>query len=194
VKPPEDHLDGYGPAMRALTPLQRQFVRQYVADPSRGTAAARRAGYSDHLGADRVTAHHLLRHDKVRRAITEEVANGFQAYTPIGLRVLLEVAENPDHPRRLDAAEKLLNRGGFHAMSEQRIKVEHSDMTGEAMIERIKQLAVTLGVDPAKLLGGNDPKLIEATVVDPDTYGTSPAMRAVEEERDRLTKEEEEAE
>jgi len=158
--------------MRVLTPQQRQFVREYIDHPtiSHG-AAARRAGYSSHLGADRVAGHVNLRNEKVVRAINEEMDRAFRADAALARDAVVEIVLDKAHPGRLKAAEMLLNRGGFHTMSEQRIKVEHSDMTGEAMVERIRHLAVTLGVDPAKLLGtnvpggGNDPKLIEAAVV-----------------------------
>ena len=161
-----DDLDGYGPAMRALTFLQRRFVREYVEHPtSSGKDAAVRAGYSDSSEAAKVSAHYNLHSERVLAAIREEVDKRLRSHTALGAAVLVEIATDPMHRQRFKAAEALLNHGGFHTMSEQRIKVEHSDMTGEAMIERIRHLAVTLGVDPAKLLGGNDPKLIEATLV-----------------------------
>jgi hypothetical protein len=43
--------------------------------------------------------------------------------------------------------------------TEQRIKVEHTDMSGEAMIERITKLALQLGMDPQQLLGSSVPPM-----------------------------------
>jgi hypothetical protein len=47
------------------------------------------------------------------------------------------------------------------------LRVEHTDLTGEAMIERIRALAHQLNLDPAALLGAAMParKLIEAQPV-----------------------------
>ena len=98
-----------------------------------------------------------LRNERVLAALREEVDKRFRSDTVIARGVLLEIALDPQHPAvaRLKAATALLDRGGFHSMSEQRITVDHRDMTGDAMIERIKALAVELGVDATKLLGSN---------------------------------------
>jgi phage terminase small subunit len=166
MKPPAN-LDSYGPAMRVLTPLQRAFVEAWVENPViNGRQAALRAGYSGHKGAERVQAHMNLRNERVLAAIREETDKRLRSCAPLGAAVLVEIVNNPDHPKRLKAAELLLNHGGFHTMHEQRIKVEHSDLTGEAMVERIRQFAVALGMDPQQVLGVNAPgaKLIEAKV------------------------------
>jgi hypothetical protein len=97
------------------------------------------------------------------KAITEEIERQFRTKAALGLSVLIDVAEDKDHPQRIRAAEALLNRGGFHAMTEQTIKVEHRDMTGTAMLERIRALAGKHGLDPASLIGGNT--VIEGEVV-----------------------------
>jgi phage terminase small subunit len=148
-------LEGCGPAMQALTPKQRAFVRNYIDFPSASYAAiARRAGYSDKSGAAKVEAHALRRNEKVIRAINEELDKRFRLDAVIGRAVLVEIALDKEHPQRLRAAEALLDRGGFHTRSEQRITVEHTDLNGEALIERIRDLARRLDVDPARLLGG----------------------------------------
>jgi hypothetical protein len=74
---------------------------------------------------------------------------------------------------RLQAAEALLARGGFHALSEHRGKVEHAVMSEEAMIARIRTLAGEFGIDLAVFLGRNHPKLIEAQPVEPAPEGAS---------------------
>jgi hypothetical protein len=43
----------------------------------------------------------------------------------LGRAALIEVASDAAHPQRVRAAEALPNRGGFHTMSEHRVKVEH---------------------------------------------------------------------
>ena len=80
----------------------------------------------------------------------------FRSDAVIGRSVLMEIALDKEHPQqRLKAATALLDRGGFHSMSEQRISVEHHNLTGDAMIERIKALALELGMDATKLIGSN---------------------------------------
>ena len=150
-----------GPAMAALTPKQRAFVRIYVETPTISSAqAARLAGYSDTGDGAKVIAFRLLHSERVLKAVNEELDKRFRAGAVIGMQTLLEVAQDRTHPHRVRAAEALLNRGGFHALSEQRIKVEHTDMSPEVMVERIRHLAHQLGMDPAQLLGANGPLLL----------------------------------
>jgi phage terminase small subunit len=151
---PDDDSD-LGPCMRALPERQRLFVRLYIEQPTRdGAHIAAAAGYSSNgKSGIRVEAHRLLHSEKVLAAIREQLDKGFRTDAVIGRAVLLEIALDKEHPQRLKAATALLDRGGFHSMSEQRISVTHTDMSGEAMTERIKMLAAELGMDPARLLG-----------------------------------------
>jgi hypothetical protein len=159
IKLQDDGAESYCPAMAALTVKQRAFVRAYIEYPTVSSAqAARLAGYSDTSDAAKVAAHNLLHNEKVLRAINEELDRRFRADAVIGRSVLIEIARDPSHPQRLRAAEALLDRGGFRTLSEQRIKVEHTDLGGEAMIERIRELALRLDMDPARLLGASDPR------------------------------------
>ena len=87
----------------------------------------------------------------------------FRAHAALGLRVLVEVAKDPNHPRRVQAAEALLNRGGFAHQSEQRIRVEHTDVTAATMTARIRELAQKHGLDASRLIGSN---VIEGEVVE----------------------------
>jgi phage terminase small subunit len=156
---PEDDDSDLGPAMRQLTEKQRKFVQIYLEQPLRdGASTAAAAGYStggkSGVGI-RFEAYRLLRSEKVLAAIREELDKRFRSDAVIGRSVLMEIALDKEHPQRLKAATALLDRGGFHSMSEQRISVTHQDLGTPAMIERIKTLAVELGMDPAKLLGHN---------------------------------------
>lgn len=158
---PDDDDSDLGPAMRQLTAKQQRFVIAYLEQPTQnGAEAARKAGYSmvGKSGAGvRVEAMRQLRNERVLAALREETDKRFRADAVIGRSVLLEIALDTQHPAvaRLKAATALLDRGGFHSMSEQRITVDHRDMTGDAMIERIKQLAIELGMDATKLIGHN---------------------------------------
>jgi phage terminase small subunit len=154
---PEDDSD-LGPAMRQLTSKQQRFVQIYLEQPTRsGKSTAAAAGYStggSGVGV-RFEAYRLLRSERILAAIREELDKRFRSDAVLGRAVLLEIALDKEHPQRLKAATALLDRGGFHSMSEQRITVDHRDMTGDAMRERIQALAAELGVDAAKLLGAN---------------------------------------
>jgi phage terminase small subunit len=163
---PDDDDDDLhlGPAMRQLSEKQWRFVRLYIEQPTRdGAAIARAAGYSNSSNGAKVESFRQLHNERVLAAIREQLDKGFRTDAVIGRAVLLEIATDKENPQRLKAAVALLDRGGFHSMSEQRISVTHTDMSGEAMTERIKMLAAELGMDPARLLGTNmqPMKLIE---------------------------------
>jgi hypothetical protein len=173
----DEHL---GPHMRALTEIRRRFVQIYIERPTASvTAICRAAGYStggkSGVGI-RTEAVRLLKNEKVLRAINEQLEKSFRGDAPIGRAVLLEIALDKEHPQRLRAAEALLGRAGFPLLTEQKISVTHTDLTSEGMIERIKQLALELGVDATKLIGHSNghaaaeaPAItIEAEAVDAD--------------------------
>jgi phage terminase small subunit len=181
----EDDSD-LGPAMRQLTEKQRKFVQIYLEQPLRdGGSTAAAAGYStggkSGVGV-RFEAYRLLRSEKVLAAIREELDKRFRSDAVIGRHVLMEIALDKEHPQRLKAATALLDRGGFHSMSEQRISVTHTDMTSEAMRERIKLLAVELGMDPAKLLGYDghaSTEVIEAEAIEVEAVPVPRASRYI---------------
>jgi phage terminase small subunit len=160
--------ESLGPAMSALTERQRAFVVTFIEFPTLShVECARRAGYPDNGENAKVVAHRLLTSERVLKALNEELDKRFRRDAVLGRSVLLEIAQDKEHPQRLKAAEALLNRGGFGVLHEQRIRVEHSDMSSEAMIERIRALAHSLGLDAAALVGFNAaPKLIEAAPVE----------------------------
>lgn len=158
-----------GPAMTALTPLQRRFVLAMIADPlATPTEWARAAGY-DPKGSDRVAGHDLSRSPKIEAAANELARAHLHTFGPVlGIGVMMMIARNKDHKDQLKAAAALANRSGFHETTEHTVRVEHTDRTGTAMAARIKVLADALGIDPAQLLGVNaapEMKLIEAVDV-----------------------------
>jgi phage terminase small subunit len=162
----EDEGDaGLGPAMRALNPAQRRFVRAAITYPTgKDWQIAKAAGYSDKsYGALRVTAWRLFHDERILAALQEEAAKRLRASAVLGASVLAEIARTPGHPDQLKAATALLNRIGFHEKTEHVMKVTHTDMTGEAMMARIEALAVRLGVDGRALIG-SAPKQIESEV------------------------------
>jgi len=157
----------FGPAMLALTELQRRFVLAMASDPL-GSAAdwAREAGYSDIKDGAKVRAHHLLKNPAVEAAVLEVGKQMLATVGPVlAAHGLIRMASNPKHKNHARAVEMLANRVGLHEVQE--VHVHRTDQTGEAMIGRIKELAGRLGLDADKLIGGNAPgALIEAKAVE----------------------------
>lgn len=164
-----DDIYEYGPAMRQLTAKQRLYVFAMLTEPfGNPTQWARTAGYSDSSSAAKVAGFHLAHNPKITSAVNEVAQRHLTTLGPVlGLAVMMKVARDPGHPKQLRAAEMLANRSGFHEKTEHTVSVHHSDHTGVAMVDRIRNLAAALGIDAAKLLGVNDaPRVIEGTMVD----------------------------
>lgn len=158
--------------MLAINAPQRRFVMAALTFPSgKDWQIAKAAGYSDRSnGALRVTAHRLFHDEKVLAALHEEAGKRLRSSTVLGVSILAKIARTDGHKDQLRAAEALLNRVGFHETSEHTVNVNHSDRTGAAMVERIKEMARLLNVNPEQLLGVNaEPKLIEGEVVEVET-------------------------
>ena len=163
-----------GPAMMALTEQQRLFVLAMASNPF-GSASewARDAGYSDHLGADRVQAHRLLNNEKIERAAREVARRHMDTLGPmLATYGLLKIAGNPKHRDHLKALIAVADRTGFHATTQHHVAVQHTDLRGDALLARLKSVARVLGVDVAKLLGENvvpretdHEKLIEGKII-----------------------------
>lgn len=160
--------DDWGPAMRALTDKQRGYVLAMAADPfGNPTRWAKAAGYSDKSQAAKVTAHYLAHNPKVEAAVQEFARSSLHTLGPmLATAGMLRIARNPNHPKHMRALETIANRVGLHETTEQRMSVHHTDRTGVAMLERIKELAVVLGVDPARLLGVNVPGQVSRDTIE----------------------------
>lgn len=155
-----DEIAGLGPAMSLLNERQRILIKTLIDYPGMSNVdAARHAGYGGEKAAAnpdvmKQCAFQALSTEKMIAALQEEVSRRYRSRGAIvGLNVMLEIAADPAHKDRLRAADMLASRAGFHSVQEHR--VTHTDQTGEEMVEKIRRLAVVLGVDPARLLGGN---------------------------------------
>ena len=175
-----DEFD-FGPAMQALTPKRRAFVRAYLDNPSANMSVlAKVAGYVDSgNGAIRVAGHRLIHNEKILAAITEETSRRFRSGAAIGYSIVEKIALNDEHPQQLKAAVALLDRGGFQVVSQQHVTVEKHDLTGNALLERIRQLADKHGLDPQKLIGGNSQSVIEGEIVPVEEEAALPRNHAV---------------
>jgi hypothetical protein len=160
-----DKPSDYGPKMAALTELQRNYVKAMASAPfAKPPEWVRMAGYSDGAtrGNARVYAHRLKHDPKVEAAVFEYASQLMHTDGPLlAVQVMLRIARDNKHPKQLAAAEAIANRVGLHEMTEHKVKVEHSEESAEAKVERIKQIAALLGVDVGQLLGRNAPKLIK---------------------------------
>jgi len=151
--------------MQALEPQRQAFVNALL--DQRGTPnfahAAIAAGYSDHPGTSRVTGFHLARNPLVIAALHEESRRRFTIAGWMGVVNLIKIAENEGHKMHFKASKELADRFGYAAVTEHTVKVQHTDLTGQAILERIRALAAKHGLSEAKLIGGNT---IEAQAVE----------------------------
>lgn len=154
---PDPDEAGLGPKMLALTPLMRRFVLAALQFPTgKDWQIAKAAGCSaTSNGYLRRTAHRMFHDERVIAAMREEADKRLRSSALLGVSVLAKIARTEGHKDQLKAAEALLNRVGFHEISEQRVSVEHTDKGGKALVEQVRRLANALGLDEAKLLGGN---------------------------------------
>lgn len=167
-----DAADIYGPAMERLSALQKRFVLALLDQGGRPNyaKAAREAGYADSTEAAKVRGHEQAHNTKVIAALHEEAAKRFRVLGWIGVRGLAAIAANKKHPDHFKANKELADRFGFSAVTEHKVTVEKTDLTGTALMARIIEVAGKLGVDPVVLLGENAAvkpmKQIEVQVVE----------------------------
>ncbi len=114
---------------------------------------AQQVGYSPR--GHEVKGSQLLHNERILAAIAEVTTKGFRSSAALGRKVVEQIALNDRHPKQLQAAVALLDRGGFQVENIQKITVEKHDLTGRALIERIKVLADKHGLDATKLIGSN---------------------------------------
>ena len=160
----------YGPAMLALNQRQREFVLAYLEHPTaKGHELVAMAGYTGQRKNRRETASRFLHAPAIIAAINEVLGKTYRGRgAAVAQDVMLTIAGNPNHPKQLQAALALADRGGFGAVVESRLTVQ--DQTSEALIARITVLAKRLGINPTRLLGG--------PVIDADgSDGGGPARR-----------------
>ena len=162
--------DYYGPAMQALEPQRQAFVNALLDQrgrPDLGQAAIA-AGYSDHPGTSRVTGYHLARNPRIIAALQEESKRRFTIAGWMGVVNLIKIAEDDGHKMHYKASVELADRFGYAAVTEHNVKVQHTDLTGAALLERIRALAAKHGLDEQKLIGGNAVNVVanEQQVID----------------------------
>ena len=142
-----------GPAMRALSPMMRQFVLALLQTGCTQAKAAELAGYKGGPNTWKAMGWKLAHDSRVQAALHEEAQKLIRTTAVMAIGVVTEIAQdravNPKD--RLKAALELLNRSGLHAQTEHRVTLERVD--DAAKIEQIRLLADRLGLDVTKLLG-----------------------------------------
>lgn len=177
--PPVLDTAGLGKAMAKLSPQQRAWVQSYVDTGGKSaTASAGAAGYAPgNYDAQKVQGWKLKHNPDVLAAIRELAEKRVSANAAYAMDVLVEIAQDPTHKDRFRAATEIANRSGMIVAQ----KVEHTHevgVTGLAMVDRIKLLAKSLGMDPSHLLGRayTDAEFVEVKAL---PAPAEPAMSAV---------------
>jgi phage terminase small subunit len=165
-QPPETWGE-LGPAMQALTEIQRRFVRHYIVEVAikpqgAPTRAAIAAGYKSKsraaagkLASDML--HEPTRNEKIIAAINEECRKYVRAGHPEAVAALFNVIRNPDHKDHVRAVSIVLDRTD-PVVSHHDLNVTHRHI--DPVREELEELAAlrALGTAREKLLelyGGN---------------------------------------
>lgn len=142
-----------GKAMAALNERQRIFVISLFESDVSGAEAARIAGYGGiNEGSARVQASRLLAQPKIQEAIREYGRGRMAGLAPEMIRQLESVAKSPQHKDQVKAIVAMLNRGGLHEVVERNVNVNVT-LTSAEKLERLRELAIAHGDDPARILG-----------------------------------------
>lgn len=144
---PEIDVASLGPAMAALTPLQRSYVTAKVFLGLEDSNAARAAGYAESVAGH--MAHEIARREDVQAAILEEGRKLMRTQGPKSILALVEIRDDKTAKGadRIKAAIELLNRSGFHAVSETH-QHTHVHMSEAEQDRRILALCADLGMSP----------------------------------------------
>ncbi len=154
--------ESLGPAMQALTPMQRRYVLALIepqkpgADGMNGTAAAEAAGYQGDRKKLAEIGSRLRHNPKVVAAIHEEALKHLMGARLLATRVLTEIAGDVTQKGadRLKAADMILNRTGIIEETKSEVVVTHRRDPKE-VIGDIVQMAKKLNLDPKQLLGAH---------------------------------------
>ena len=144
-----DDRSNDGRAMAGLSDQYHAFVMRLMelGPTKRASAkAAKDVGYHPDYG------YQLMRDDRVLAAIREESTKQLAGGAILGVKVMIEIAQDREHKDRYRAAKDLAALNGF--TTEQRIVVEHISHDSKEQIAQIKAMAVQLGLDPKQLIAG----------------------------------------
>jgi hypothetical protein len=159
-----DDNPNWGEAMAALPNdrWRRLVVALYDEDaPRKGKGLFRwamaQAGFQCKDGKSAsALASRLLQDPRLRRAAAEYSKSVLRGRSPVTIQAVRELLANPKskHAKAVDA---VLNRADPLPAPTTNINIDNTvrvDMNGEAMIARVRELAVKHGIDPDALLSG----------------------------------------
>ena len=157
IEPAQETWGELGPAMRALVPMQRDFVRHLLTGkPGYGaqTRAARLAGYGKHSTAATLSkhAHDLSRNPKIIAAIYEEAKKVIRGVGQAeAVAAIMHLIRDPEHRDHARAVAMVIDRTD-PAISKHSVDVTHrvEDPDREAL-EELKALR-NLGASRQKLI------------------------------------------
>lgn len=132
----------------------RRFAYAMACGGYSQSEAAREAGYSDHLGADRVAGHTLMHNAKVLDAIEEASLLVLRGLGPLAIHAAESILRNPNHRAHARLIETVLDRTGYAAKTEHSITVTHTADIKE--LEALaRRLALENGIAPERFIGVN---------------------------------------
>jgi phage terminase small subunit len=162
----------YGPKMRELNPRQQAFVCALFEAPRKDGRiiwAARVAGYGTPTSSNKslsVIGSRLNVSDKIQAAIAEESQRRLRSLSPTAVQALENLLANPDHRDHARGIGMVLDRAD-PLQTQHNVVVEHKAphelvRATKDVLERINQLALSAGLEPARLAAPID---VECTVV-----------------------------
>lgn len=179
---PEIDESTLGPCMRALTKMQRRYVRAVsLIGNGNHTRAAAIAGYAGDMHVLSSVAHTLAHNPKIAAAIVEEGIITFQSMTATAVAAAGDVMDNPNQQKaglKLKAAFGILDRGGLGIQTTHNVKVTKDVGDNTVMLSKLK-MALDKGIIRREQVPAQFLKMLEKpkeaidvefseVVVDPD--------------------------
>jgi hypothetical protein len=155
-----NHDTDMGPAMIALSPRRRGFVRAYIENGGNARQAALAAGYAESSAG--VHGANMAKEPKVQAAILELTYAYAGSNVPIWMaelnKIAMDVTVTP--AARISAFKLLTNLGGLKTGHVTTVKHEHS-LNERQMLETARQMEKEMGMAPGSLLKAHT-KVVDA--------------------------------
>lgn len=168
IYPKMDEEPNYGPAMLALTEMQRRFVIDFVATGgvSRRESVVR-AGYSN-VGRNGDRMGFVLVHDpRIQSAINEECRRALKGDLPSARFALSQILTNSAHKDHFSAVKLVLAIEGLSEVHKSEKKVKHTHKVDRAgLMAEAKALESRLGLTPGSLTQQRAPRQLNGPIID----------------------------
>lgn len=154
-----------GPAMRACTEAEREFVVALFQNGATNyTEAALLTGRFTSRESAQAASSRWMAKPRVLLALDEFVQVSMKQGLAISTKALIEIASDTMHKDRLKASIELLNRNGHLVETVQRHIIEHeADTTTKSLLEEIRSLAADPDVRKALKTGFIEGEYTELT-------------------------------